>query len=54
MDGAPVGSAFQPKNQDKEPIKGSSTGFKIMLGKLYPKLVEAFSNKGIDCSQLSD
>ncbi|KAH0717947.1 hypothetical protein KY285_013978 [Solanum tuberosum] len=54
MDGAPVGSAFQPKNQDQEPIKGSSTGFKIMLGKLYPKLVEAFSNKGIDCSQLSD
>lgn len=54
MDGAPVGSAFQPKNQDQEPIKGSSTGFKIMLGKLYPKLVEAFSDKGIDCSQLSD
>lgn len=54
MDGAPVGSAFQPKNLDQEPIKGSSTGFKIMLGKLYPKLVEAFSDKGIDCSQLAD
>lgn len=54
MNGAPVGSAFQPKNQDQEPIKGNSTGFKIMLGKLYPKLVEAFSEKGIDCSQFSD
>ncbi|CAN4078935.1 unnamed protein product [Withania somnifera] len=54
MDGAPVGSAFQPMNHDREPIKGSSTGFKIMLGKLYPKLVEAFSDKGIDCSELSD
>ncbi|XP_009605286.1 probable ubiquitin-conjugating enzyme E2 24 [Nicotiana tomentosiformis] len=54
MDGAPVGSAFQPKSQDQEPIKGSSTGFKIMLGKLFPKLAEAFADKGIDCSQLSD
>lgn len=54
MDGAPVGSAFQPKSQDQEPIKGSSTGFKIMLGKLFPKLVAAFTDKGIDCSQLSD
>ncbi|OIT31382.1 PREDICTED: probable ubiquitin-conjugating enzyme E2 24 [Nicotiana attenuata] len=54
MDGAPVGSAFQPINQDQEPIKGSSTGFKIMLGKLFPKLMEAFADKGIDCSQLSE
>ncbi|XP_061358652.1 probable ubiquitin-conjugating enzyme E2 24 [Gastrolobium bilobum] len=30
---------------------GTSTGFKIMLAKLFPKLVEAFSDKGIDCSQ---
>ncbi|GAB4826958.1 hypothetical protein Ancab_033838 [Ancistrocladus abbreviatus] len=27
-----------------------SMGFKIMLAKLFPKLVEAFSDKGIDCS----
>ncbi|CAL1372779.1 unnamed protein product [Linum trigynum] len=31
--------------------KGSSDGFKIMLAKLFPKLVEAFSVKGIECSQ---
>jgi len=34
--------------------KGTSTGFKIMLAKLFPKLVEAFSDKGIDCSQFVD
>ncbi|KAF3779020.1 putative ubiquitin-conjugating enzyme E2 24 [Nymphaea thermarum] len=28
----------------------SSAGFKIMLAKLFPKLVSAFSDKGIDCS----
>ncbi|TQD88365.1 hypothetical protein C1H46_026109 [Malus baccata] len=51
MDGAPVGCAvgFQ-KTEDKDG-KGSSTGFKIMLSKLFPKLVEAFSAKGIDCNQ---
>ncbi|KAH9608164.1 hypothetical protein KSS87_014379 [Heliosperma pusillum] len=30
--------------------KGNSTGFKIMLAKLYPKLVEAFSENRIDCN----
>ncbi|WCJ27036.1 ubiquitin-conjugating enzyme 23 [Euphorbia peplus] len=34
--------------------KGSSTGFKIMLAKLFPKLVEAFSAKGIDCSEFTE
>lgn len=36
-------------------IKGneneSSTGFKIMLGKLLPTLIQAFADKGIDCSR---
>ncbi|CAI0468682.1 unnamed protein product [Linum tenue] len=35
-------------------LKGSSDGFKIMLVKLFPKLVEAFSGKGIDCSQFME
>ncbi|KAK4760225.1 hypothetical protein SAY87_023356 [Trapa incisa] len=30
--------------------KRSSMGFKIMLEKLYPKLVETFQEKGLDCN----
>lgn len=48
MDGTQVGYAF---NGGSEGQRSSSTGFKIMLGKLYPKLVSSFSEKGIDCSQ---
>ncbi|XVE88043.1 hypothetical protein DITRI_Ditri19aG0037000 [Diplodiscus trichospermus] len=52
MEGAPVGFAHEcGGNGDGENFKGSSTGFKIMLAKLFPKLVEAFSDQGIDCSQ---
>uniref|UniRef100_A0A1J3IYC4 E2 ubiquitin-conjugating enzyme n=1 Tax=Noccaea caerulescens TaxID=107243 RepID=A0A1J3IYC4_NOCCA len=48
MDGVPVGSSA---NLD-ESSTTNSTGFKIMLSKLYPKLVEAFSEIGADCSQV--
>lgn len=52
MEGAPVGYALECDKKDcDENFKGSSTGFKIMLLKLLPKLVEAFSDQGIDCSQ---
>lgn len=34
-----------------ENLKGSSTGFKIMLAKLLPKLAEALSGQGMDCSK---
>ncbi|MBA0754368.1 hypothetical protein Gogos_020889 [Gossypium gossypioides] len=52
MEGAPVGYALECGKKDHdENFKGSSTGFKIMLSKLLPKLVEAFSDQGIDCSQ---
>ncbi|KAJ8431229.1 hypothetical protein Cgig2_033000 [Carnegiea gigantea] len=44
MEGAPVGFETIVKHE-----KGNSTGFKIMLAKLFPKLVEAFADKGIDC-----
>ena len=44
MEGAPVGFETSIKHE-----KGNSTGFKIMLAKLFPKLVEAFTDKGIDC-----
>lgn len=50
MKGIPVGSAFGHTKLDEEIQKGSSTGFKIMLAKLLPKLVEAFSENGVDCS----
>lgn len=54
MEGAPVG--FFPGHgigEQHGDHKGSSTGFKIMLRKLYPKLIEAFEEKGFDCSQFT-
>ncbi|KAL5730378.1 (E3-independent) E2 ubiquitin-conjugating enzyme [Ranunculus cassubicifolius] len=48
MDGAPVGCAI---GSGAEGQQSSSTGFKIMLAKLFPKLVSGFTDKGIDCSQ---
>ncbi|XP_030467855.2 probable ubiquitin-conjugating enzyme E2 24 [Syzygium oleosum] len=51
MKGAPVGFAFGGGEKAQETQKGSSTGFKIMLAKLFTKLVDAFSEKGIDCSR---
>ncbi|OVA07767.1 Ubiquitin-conjugating enzyme [Macleaya cordata] len=51
MDGAPVGCAFGHGKVDQETQKCSSMGFKIMLAKLFPKLVSGFADKGIDCSQ---
>ncbi|GAA0162406.1 ubiquitin-protein ligase [Lithospermum erythrorhizon] len=51
MGGALVGSPFGSKNTEQENQCRSSTGFKIMLAKVFPGLVEAFSNKGVDCSR---
>ncbi|XP_024983922.1 probable ubiquitin-conjugating enzyme E2 24 [Cynara cardunculus var. scolymus] len=50
VQGVPIGYAF--KGEYTEPIgqTKSSTGFKIALSKLFPKLVEAFSIKGFDCA----
>lgn len=50
MEGAAVGTASGCK-ENGENSQGCSMGFKIMLAKLFPKLVEAFSSKGIHCSQ---
>ncbi|XP_050217653.1 probable ubiquitin-conjugating enzyme E2 24 [Mercurialis annua] len=41
------------QNIENENQNGSSTGFKIMLGKLFLMLVEAFAAKGIDCSKFT-
>ncbi|KAJ6725010.1 UBIQUITIN-CONJUGATING ENZYME E2 24-RELATED [Salix viminalis] len=55
LEGAPVVHALDSGSTDHENHqKGGSTGFKIMLGKLFPKLIEAFSGKGIDCSQFTE
>ncbi|KAG8635370.1 hypothetical protein MANES_16G027500v8 [Manihot esculenta] len=54
MEGAPVANPFGCGNIEHENQKGGSTGFKIMLAKLFPKLVEAFAAKGIDCSQFTE
>ncbi|TKY71699.1 ubiquitin-conjugating enzyme E2 24 [Spatholobus suberectus] len=54
LEGAPIGCAFGGGETEHENQKGTSTGFKIMLAKLFPKLVEAFSDKGIDCSQFAE
>ncbi|KAG8385553.1 hypothetical protein BUALT_Bualt03G0057200 [Buddleja alternifolia] len=53
-EGAPIGYPFRCGNGEGENQKRSSTGFKIMLSKLVPKFVEAFSDKGIECSNLLD
>lgn len=50
LEGASIGG----EKNEHENQKGTSAGFKIMLAKLFPKLVEAFSGKGIDCSQFVD
>ncbi|KAL8511474.1 hypothetical protein ACS0TY_018030 [Phlomoides rotata] len=54
MEGAHIGHPFNPRKAEDEIEKGSSTGFKIMLAKLYSRLVEAFSDKGIDCGDFLD
>ncbi|KAL0321242.1 UNVERIFIED_CONTAM: putative ubiquitin-conjugating enzyme E2 24 [Sesamum radiatum] len=54
MQGAPIGHPFNSENAEQETQKGSSTGFKIMLSKLYSRLVEAFLDKGFNCSNLPD
>ncbi|KAL3615076.1 hypothetical protein CASFOL_040737 [Castilleja foliolosa] len=54
MQGAPIGHPFDSEKCEQETQKESSTGFKIMLEKLYTRLVESFSDKGFDCNDLSD
>lgn len=53
MDGAPVGRPREARKATGVVVgqEGCSTGFKIMLAKLFPKLVSGFTEKGIDCSQ---
>ncbi|XP_058771571.1 probable ubiquitin-conjugating enzyme E2 24 [Vicia villosa] len=48
------GGSIGGEKSEHENQKGTSAGFKIMLAKLFPKLVEAFSGKGIDCSKFVD
>ncbi|KAK9906965.1 hypothetical protein M0R45_002579 [Rubus argutus] len=46
MEGTPIGCAVDfPKTEDQH-SKGSSTGFKLMLAKLFQKLVEAIFCQG--------
>lgn len=54
MRGAPIGHAFDCGKAEEGVERGSSMGFKILLAKLYSRLVETFSDKGIDCSDFSD
>jgi ubiquitin-conjugating enzyme E2 O len=46
-----VGHARDAMYVSDDGCKNCSTGFKIMLGKLLPKLVAAFSGAGIPCNQ---
>ncbi|EYU43391.1 hypothetical protein ABFS82_08G142000 [Erythranthe guttata] len=55
MQGASIGYPFECGKDEEDILQGrSSTGFKIMLTKLYSRLVEAFSDKGIDCREFLD
>lgn len=51
MEGTPVGSDYDCGATKLENPNQSSTGFKIMLAKIFPRLIKTFSSKGIDCSQ---
>jgi len=51
MEGTPVGSDYHFGATNLENPNQSSTGFKIMLAKIFPRLIKTFSSKGIDCSQ---
>lgn len=51
MNGAQVGCAFEYGDFVGESHKSCSMGFKIMLSKLFPKLISAFTEKGIECHQ---
>ncbi|KAJ3670630.1 hypothetical protein LUZ60_008056 [Juncus effusus] len=52
LDGAQVGCVCDNKNLLGESSKSCSTGFKLMLAKLVPKLVSAFSQMGVYCDSL--
>ncbi|XP_076951510.1 putative ubiquitin-conjugating enzyme E2 24 [Bidens hawaiensis] len=51
LEGVSVGCALGGACFELEGRVGNSTGFKIMLSKLVPKLVEAFKAKGFDCGE---
>lgn len=52
MDGAQVGFPWESGRTEGDGGNGGcSTGFKIMLSKLIPKLAAGFTEKGIDCSE---
>ncbi|XP_068638745.1 probable ubiquitin-conjugating enzyme E2 24 isoform X2 [Aristolochia californica] len=51
MNGAAVGRPFLPIEANGEDPSSSSTGFRIMLAKLFPILVSALGEKGIDCNK---
>ncbi|XP_071709122.1 probable ubiquitin-conjugating enzyme E2 24 [Rutidosis leptorrhynchoides] len=54
LEGVPIGCAFVSQSLEPErQISNNSTGFKLMLSKLVPKLVEAFTAKGFDCGDYS-
>ena len=54
MEGTPVGSDYQCGTTKPENPDQSSTGFKIMLAKIFPRLIKTFSSKGFDCSQFME
>jgi ubiquitin-conjugating enzyme E2 O len=50
LDGAQVGSICSKGKLSGGCHKSCSTGFKLMLAKLLPKLVSTFTEMGIDCN----
>ncbi|KAF5200060.1 Ubiquitin-conjugating enzyme family protein [Thalictrum thalictroides] len=52
MDGAPVGYAFGSESAVQKTQNSSSTGFKLMLAKLFPKLISCFTDKGFASCRL--
>lgn len=50
LDGAQVGSMCNNGELSGGCHKSCSTGFKLMLSKLLPKLVSTFTEMGVDCN----
>ncbi|KAG6530376.1 hypothetical protein ZIOFF_012604 [Zingiber officinale] len=51
LEGSQVGHAYECGEDTSTCCKSSSTGFKIMLAKLCPMLVSAFTERGIICAE---
>ncbi|WOK95681.1 putative ubiquitin-conjugating enzyme E2 24 isoform X2 [Canna indica] len=51
LEGTKVAHAYECRWEDDQGCRSCSTGFRIMLAKLFPELISAFNQIGADCTQ---